>query len=106
MGANRVAVIGDKDSVLAFKAIGVEVYDAVDGEQARQLIKQLTEEEFAVIFITEPLCVAIPDVISKAKTQAYPVLLPIPTSSGSNGYGMDGIKKDIEKAIGSDILFN
>ncbi len=106
MPSSRVGVIGDKDSVLAFKAVGVEVFDCIDGEQARHLVRQLTEEHFAVIFITEPLAQAIPEVIAKAKAKAYPAIVPIPTADGSNGYGMQGIKKDVEKAIGTDILFN
>lgn len=31
----KVAVIGDKDSILAFKALGVEVYTAIDGTDAK-----------------------------------------------------------------------
>ncbi len=106
MPNSKVAVIGDKDSVLAFKAVGVEVYDCLDAESARKLVKQLTDNQYAVIFITEPLAQSIPDTIAKAKAKAYPAIVPIPTAEGSNGYGMNGIKKDVEKAIGTDILFN
>ena len=48
----KVAVIGDKDSILAFKALGVEVYTAIDGEDAKKTIKDLAKKEFGVIFIT------------------------------------------------------
>lgn len=106
MPNSKVAVIGDKDSVLAFKAVGVEVFDCIDSESARKLLKQLTDLQYAVIFITEPLAQSIPDVIAKAKAKAYPAIVPIPTAEGTNGYGMNGIKKDVEKAIGTDILFN
>ena len=103
---NKIAVIGDKDSVLAFKAVGVEVFDATTPDQATQLIKKLTTEQYAVVMITEQLAELIPDTLKKAKPRAYPIVLPIPTSKGSTGFGMLGIKKDVEKAIGTDILFN
>ena len=103
---NKIAVIGDKDSVLAFKAVGVEVFDATTPDQATQLIKKLTTEQYAVVMITEQLAELIPDTLKKAKTRAYPIVLPIPTSKGSTGFGMLGIKKAVEKAIGTDILFN
>ena len=48
----KVAVIGDKDSILAFKALGVEVYTAIDGTDAKKTIKDLAKKEFGVIFIT------------------------------------------------------
>ena len=50
---HRVAVIGDKDSVLAFKALGVEVYTVIDGEEAADTINNLAKEDVGVIFITE-----------------------------------------------------
>ena len=42
---NKIAVIGDKDSVLAFKSVGVEVFDATTAAQAKNLIRQLSEEQ-------------------------------------------------------------
>ena len=48
---NGIAVVGDKDSVLAFKAIGIDAYP-VDGEmQARNVVRELARS-YSVIFIT------------------------------------------------------
>lgn len=102
---NKIAVIGDKDSVLAFKAVGVEVYDATTAEEAQALIKRLSNG-YAVLFIAEDLAEQIPETLAKAKEQTYPVVVPIPTSDVSSGFGMKGVKADVEKAIGVDILFN
>lgn len=102
---NKIAVIGDKDSVLALKAVGVEVFDATTAEEAQNLIKQLSGS-YAVLFIAENLAEQIPEVLAKAKTQAFPAIVPIPTTQNSSGFGMKGIKSDVEKAIGVDILFN
>lgn len=103
---NRIGVIGDKDSVLAFKAVGVEVFDATSAEEARELILELSKLDFAVLFITEDLACQIQDTLTKAKSKPYPAIVPIPSGSGSTGFGMYGLKKDVEKAIGTDILFN
>ncbi len=103
---NKIAVIGDKDTVLAFKAVGVEVFDATSAEQAQALIKKLTAERYAVVFIAESLAEQIPDTLQKAKAQTYPAVVPIPTGRRPSGFGMQGIKSDVEKAIGVDIIFN
>ncbi len=103
---DKIAVIGDKDSVLAFKAAGVEVFDATTAEQARGLIKKLSQGQYAVLFIAENLAEQISDVLDKAKTQTFPAIVPIPTSAQPTGYGLRGIKSDVEKAIGVDIIFN
>lgn len=102
----KIAVIGDKDSILAFKAIGAETFTATNNFEANDLLRKLSKEDYAVIFITEEIAVTIEDTLVKLKTRAYPSVIPIPSQSGSNGLGMRGIKKDVEKAIGADILFN
>ena len=61
----RVAVIGDKDSVLMFKALGVDVYTAVDGEDAKKLVNKLAQEDVGIIFITEDFAAKIQDTIDK-----------------------------------------
>ena len=101
---NGIAVVGDKDSVLAFKAIGVDAYP-VDGEmQARNTVRELARS-YSVIFITDAIAAQIESLLKRYKTRPYPVVVPIPSAEGNTGFGMQGIKNDVEKAIGSDILF-
>ncbi|MCH5156453.1 MAG: V-type ATP synthase subunit F [Clostridiales bacterium] len=104
---SKIAVIGDKDSVLAFKAVGVEVHDATTAEQASNLVKKLSQTgQYAVLLIAEDLAELIPETLTKAKLQTYPAVVPIPTTATPSGFGLSGIKSDVEKAIGVDIIFN
>lgn len=105
MRNNKIAVVGDKDSVLAFKAIGVEVFSVNGFFEAREIVKKLARD-YAVIFITEEIAKELTSLTDRYKARAYPVIIPIPSAAGTTGYGMEGIKKDVEKAIGADILFN
>lgn len=106
MQTGKIAVIGDKDSVAVFQAAGADVFTAGNEFEAGETIRKLIKEEYSVIFITEDIAVKVSELLEKLKTRAYPVVIPIPSAAGSNGYGMSGIKKDVEKAIGADILFN
>ncbi len=101
----KIAVIGDKDSVLAFKAVGVETYIATSAFQANDLLHKL-KDDCAVIFITEALAEQISDTLDKIKSYAYPAVIPLPGSGSGNGFGMRGLHRDVEKAIGADILFD
>ena len=104
---SKIAVIGDKDSVLGFKAVGVEVFDATTAEQAASLIKKLSQQgQYTVLLIAEGLAEQIPETLVKAKLQTYPAVVPIPTTAEPSGFGLSGIKSDVEKAIGVDIIFN
>lgn len=100
----RVAVIGDKDSVLAFMALGVEVYTVIDGNEASEKIKDLAKEEVGVIFITEKFAQEIPSTIDKYRDQMTPAIILIPGNTGSMGIGLADINKSVEKAVGANIL--
>ena len=105
MYSDKLAVIGDKDIVLAFKAAGMDVFAASNASQAEEILKKQAKN-YCVIFITEDLAVNMAETLDKYKRKAYPTVIPIPSSSGSTGLGMAGIKADVELAVGSDILFN
>lgn len=105
MYSDKAAVIGDKDIVLAFKAIGMDVFAADTAEQATDILKNIAKR-YSVIFITENLAQSMSATLDKYKVRTYPTVIPIPSSGGSTGYGMAGIKADVERAVGTDILFN
>ncbi len=104
MRKDSIAVIGDKDSVLAFKAIGVSAHAVTDFDEARETLKALARN-YKVIFITDELAVRMQDLLARYKARPYPAVIPVPSGKGSNGFGMTGIHKDVEKAIGTDIFF-
>ena len=100
---NKIAVVGDKDSILAFKAVGADVFSVTDKYDAEEKVKKLART-YAIIFISEDIAAQIEEITNRYKTRPFPIVLPIPTAQGSTGYGMAGIGKNVEKAIGSDIL--
>lgn len=102
---HKIGVIGDKDSVLGFKAIGLYVHPVTSNEQAEKLLIKLAKDDYAVILITEQIAMQIPETIDRYKTKPFPIIIPIPNNSGSTGYGIKNVKSNVEKAIGSDIIF-
>ncbi len=102
---NGIAVVGDKDSVLAFKAIGLDVFPVTGEMEAREKVKLLART-YSVIFITEQIAIEIDSLLNRYKARPYPVVVPIPSAEGNLGFGMKGIRSDVEKAIGADILFS
>ena len=103
MKSGKIAVLGDKDSVLAFKAVGADAYHASTAFEANDVLRSI-KDDYAVIFITEDLASKIEDTLSKLKSRAYPIVIPIPGQNGSDGFGMKGVHSDVEKAVGADIL--
>lgn len=102
----KIAVIGDSESATAFLAIGAAVYKVDDEYKAADKLRELAKtEEYAVILVTENYAAKMESLMQKLKEQTYPAVLSIPGSTGSNGFGLSGVKKDVEKAVGVDILF-
>jgi len=101
----KIGVIGDKDSILGFKALGLSVFPVTQPSEAEELVDKLAKEQYAVIYITEQVARDIVSSIEKYKDSRFPAIIPIPSNQGSLGIGMQGIKKSVERAVGADILF-
>ena len=102
---HKIGVIGDKDSILAFKSLGLSVFPVTQAKEASLLINRLAKEDYAVIFVTELIAKDIQETIDRYKTVPFPAIILIPSNQGSLGLGIQGIKDSVEKAVGADILF-
>jgi len=100
----KVGVIGDKDSILGFKILGLSVFPVTTPEEAAKILNKMAREEYAVIYITENIAAEIRETISAYKSSRFPAIIPIPGNEGSLGIGMEEIKDSMIKAIGTDIL--
>ena len=106
MAQNKMAVIGDRDSIMLWRALGIETVFADTALSITRAVDRLAREGAAVVYITEQCAEQVPETIQKYLTEPFPAIIPIPNREGSTGFGMRGIRKNIEKAIGADILFN
>ncbi|MGE4282608.1 MAG: V-type ATP synthase subunit F [Clostridia bacterium] len=101
----KIGVIGDKDSILGFKALGLSVFPVTQPSEAEKVLHELARDKFAVIYITEQIAKDIVSSIEQYKDNRFPAIIPIPGNQGSLGIGMQGVKKSVERAVGADILF-
>ena len=99
----KAAVIGDKDSISGFTAIGLRAF-ACDKNNAREKLSQLVALDYAIIYITEQLAEAIEDEIKKYKDRIIPAIILIPGITGNTGAGMNNISETVKKAVGADII--
>jgi V/A-type H+-transporting ATPase subunit F len=100
----KVGVVGDKDSVLAFKALGIDVFPVVEPEEARKTIDKLARDNYAVIFVTEQVAKNIEETIQRYNKETLPAVILIPSNQGTLNIGMQRISDNVEKAIGVNIL--
>lgn len=99
-----IAAIGDWESVMGFRALGLETCPVTSPDEAREEVKRLAKTDCAVIYLTETLAKSMQDVLERYKDELRPAIILIPGREGSLGIGKDNIRRAIERAVGADIL--
>ena len=100
----KIGVVGDKDSVLAFKALGIDVFPVPGPEEARKTIDRLAMNDYAVIFVTEQVAKDVGETIDRYNRETLPAVILIPSNQGTLNIGMQRISDNVEKAVGVNIL--
>lgn len=102
----KIAVLGDRDSIYGFGALGLEVFPVEDGEEGARLLRRLADSGYGVLYVTEALCAQIPEELDRLRERPLPAVVPIPGVTGNTGLGLRQVKRSVEQAVGSDILEN
>ena len=103
---DKIAVIGDYDSIYGFAALGLDTFPADGPEKLEQVFHSLVSGGYAVIYMTEAAAAQItPATVERYRESLLPAVILIPGVSGNTGKGIEGVKKSVEQAVGSDILF-
>ena len=106
MNGYRIAVIGDRESVMGFRALGLDVFPAEE-DTARAVFRQVLAEEdppYAILYITEELTIPLKSEIAALKDELIPAVIPIPSRNGTLNLGMTALNSAVERAVGSSIL--
>lgn len=102
----KIGIIGERDSVLCFMALGFSVFPAESSAEAGKILHKLAKGgEYAAIFIVENYAMELEDEIARYKDSPLPAVICIPGREGTTGYGMANVKSAVERAVGADILF-
>lgn len=99
----KIGMMGGKNSILPFKGLGIDVFPVTDLDEAKRQLAEMAPE-YGVIFITERIVEQLENEIAQYDNQVTPAIIPIPSSSGILGIGMQRLQKTVEEAIGMAIL--
>ncbi|MFI3254009.1 MAG: V-type ATP synthase subunit F [Eubacteriales bacterium] len=99
----KIAALGDKDSVLGFKALGLDVVPVDSVDEARTNLHRMAKEDYAVIYLTEQLAVEMEAELTRYKDSLTPAIILIPGKEGTLGIGMTKITENVIRAVGADI---
>ena len=102
----KIAVIGGRETVMGFKALGLDTYPVDNVEEARSVFREITreEEQYAIIYVEENLAQGLQHEIDKFKDVPTPAIILIPGRDGSMGLGLSALQAAVERAVGTNIL--
>ena len=84
----KIAVLGDRDSVLGFRALGLDTFFVEDTEEARHTLHRLARENYAIIYMTEALAGPLAADIDRYKSEATPAVI-LMTDGQSSDYSVE-----------------
>ncbi|SNU05761.1 V/A-type H+-transporting ATPase subunit F [Lachnospiraceae bacterium] len=102
---NKIAVIGDYDSIYGFASLGLSTFPVEGEEDAVRTLKNLAGSGYGIIYITEELAKITSKQIEKYREVMTPAIIQIPGVKGNTGDGIRAVRRSVEQAVGSDILF-
>lgn len=100
----KLAIIGDSDSILAFKAINFESFKAHPENVESILREKYYSGKYAIIFLSETLAEHIKELLDEFGKQPFPVITILPISRELKNIGMKRMKDTCIKATGTDII--
>ena len=98
--------MGGRETVMGFKALGLDVFPVENAEDARETLRRITrpDEEYTIIYVEEGTAKDLSAEIDRFKDSPTPAVILIPGREGPLGLGRSALKSAVERAVGSDIL--
>ncbi len=105
MSSDKIAVIGDRDTVTGFRLVGVNecAVPKAPAETRDLLYQYFRDPTMGLIIITEPLAAEVEDTIVELSQSPIPVILLVPDRNGTTGAYETVLKELIRRAVGIEI---
>jgi len=105
MVSDKIAVIGDRDTVTGLRMVGAtEHFIPKSPEETRsKLLEYFRDPKMGLIILTEPLAKTVEATILELSEAPVPVILLIPDRHGPTGEYETVLKELIRRAVGIEI---
>ena len=102
----KIGVLGGRETVMGFKALGLEVYPVENPEEAKRVFRDVTsgDDQLAILYVEENLAEGLRHDIDRFKDTPTPAIILIPGRDGSLGLGLSALQAAVERAVGTNSL--
>ncbi len=101
-----MAAVGSYESILPFKAIGLDVVVVTDENRdtVPQTLSKFARSGYAALFLEEALYAKFIDAVDENNEYSDISIIPVPNQAGSMDVGLQTIRRNVERAVGMDIF--
>jgi len=101
----KVVIIGEKEDILPYQSLGVEIEPVKTIEETVNILKKTAQNPAVeIILITENMAEHCLDTIAELRNKTAKAITIIPTQQESKNTGTMELNKEIGRAVGMDIL--
>ncbi len=103
----KIAIMGDSESIKGFAAVGFDLFELDQSADPEKILRAAAESgDYGIIYITEEFYAALSKECRRYGERLTPAVIPLPGIKGNTDLGKARLKGFVEKAVGSDIMFN
>lgn len=102
---SNIALIGEKEVVTGFSLIGLKLFPATDSQEALKALRDCEKEDYTIVFITNDIAQPIVGEIEEFQKSSSMTVCILPNRSKETTLSLDILRRNVEKAVGTDILF-
>ncbi len=100
-----IAVIADRITTSAFRAVGFTPRECDDASQATAALDELAANpDIAVVLVADFLVSGMADALARYRYRPQPSIVIIPSARGNLGIGNTELRDTVRRAVGADIL--
>ena len=102
----KIGVMGGRETVMGFKALGLDVFPVDNADEARHTLRRITsgESEYAILYLEDNRSAALSRENDRIKASTAPAQFLHPGRDGTLGLGQSALRSAVERAVGSNIL--
>ncbi len=105
MTMHRAVVVGEREKILPFKALGFDLEYADSEDELERVVEKVGQNAaVSLIVVSEDLVTGRPGLISVFRERVRTPIVVLPSHLGSAGTSMIEIGRIVKRAIGVEIL--
>lgn len=102
---SKIAIIGEKNIIFGFSLVGIQIFPVEKSEEAIKILRECSKKEYTISFITNQIAAKILEEIEEIQKISTMTICILPSRTESTELSLNMLRKNVEKAVGTDILF-